>query len=336
MRIILPVYIIDYINTLFQVVVKILFSKQEIGGYKVSGANKVTKVTIVKSKDRYEAMRRSIELLEINPVKDKKVILKPNFNTADPYPGSTHPETLRGLVEILYKMGAAGITIVERSGPVDSGQVMKELGVFELAEKYQLEVINIDEMPPEDMVKVTPPDSHWKDGFLVPKLFQEAECIVAVPNLKTHQYGGAFTMALKLAVGIVPKTINNYMRELHGSPHMQKMIAEINYGYKPDLIVMDAMEAFVEAGPMTGKKKRSDLFLAGTDRIAIDAVGLAILKDLGSTPDIMNKKIFDQEQIARAVELGLGVANPDNIELLTGDADSAEYARTIRSILKEG
>ena len=67
---------------------------------------------------------------------------------------------------------------------------------------------------------------------------------------------------------------------------------------------------------MTGKKKPADLFLAGTDRIAIDAVGLAILKDLGSTPDIMNKKIFDQEQIARAVELGLGASNPDNIEVV--------------------
>ena len=140
-------------------------------------------------------------------------------------------------------------------------------------------------------------------------------------------------MALKLAVGIVPKTINNYMRELHGSPHMRKMIAEVNYGYKPDVIVMDAMEAFVEAGPMTGKRKRADLFVAGTDCIAIDAVGLAILKDLGSTTEIMNNPIFEQEQIARAVEMGLGVASPDNIELIVEDADSANYAKTIRTIL---
>jgi len=295
----------------------------------------ITKLSIVKSENRLDAMKRSIELLGINPVKGKKVVLKPNFNTADPYPGSTHPETLRGLIEQLNEMGAAGITIAERSGPVNSEHVMKELGVFEFVEKYRLEIVNIDEMLAEDMVKVTPPGSHWKDGFLVPKLFQEADCIVAAPNLKTHQYGGVFTMALKLAVGIVPKTINNYMRELHGSLHMRKMIAEVNYGYKPDLIVMDAMEAFIEAGPMTGKRKRADMFLAGTDRIAIDAVGLAILKDLGSTPEVINTPIFEQEQIARAVELGLGVASPDNIELITGDGGSEEYARTIRSILDE-
>jgi uncharacterized protein (DUF362 family) len=140
-------------------------------------------------------------------------------------------------------------------------------------------------------------------------------------------------MALKLAVGIVPKTINNSMQELHGSAHMNKMIAEINAAYTPDLIVLDAMEAFVEAGPMTEKRKRADLFLAGTDRIAIDAVGIAILKDLGSTPEIMNTPIFEQEQIARAVELRLGVSDPEQIELVTGDPASEEYAKTVRSIL---
>jgi len=65
--------------------------------------NSITKVSLVKSNNRHEALKRSIELLEINPVKGKKVVLKPNFNTADPYPGSTHPETLRRLVEYLTK-----------------------------------------------------------------------------------------------------------------------------------------------------------------------------------------------------------------------------------------
>ena len=76
------------------------------------------------------------------------------------------------------------------------------------------------------------------------------------------------------------------------------------------------------------------LFLAGTDRIAIDAVGIAILKELGSTPEIMNAPIFKQEQIARAVELGLGIDSAEKIELVTGDDASAAYAEKIRSILR--
>jgi len=56
---------------------------------------------------------------------------------------------------------------------------------------------------------------------------------------------------------------------------------------------------------MTGKTQKTDLIIAGTDRIAIDASGLAVLKISGSNKSIMGKKIFAQEQISRSVELGL-------------------------------
>ena len=91
-----------------------------------------------------------------------------------------------------------------------------------------------------------------------------------------------------------------------------------------------------DGGPMTGTKKRADVLIAGTDRVAIDAVGLAILKDLGSNRAIMDRKIFEQEQISRAVELGLGVSGPQGIELMAGDAAGKEYAERLRTILDRG
>ncbi len=297
---------------------------------------KQTKVAVVKTGDRREGVRRSIELLGINPAAGKSVLLKPNFNTADFFPGSTHPDTLRELVWALQDMDAREITIGERSGPPKTAQVMEDLGVLPLAEELGVQVVNFDELSPEELVQVNPPGSHWKDGFLVPRCLQEAECVVATPCLKTHQFGGIFTMALKLAVGITPKEGTSFMQELHSSPHMRKMISELNVGYHPDLIVLDGMEAFVEGGPMTGTRKQASLFLAGTDRVAIDAVALAVLKKLGSTPDIMGRGIFEQEQITRAVELGLGITSPAEIELVTGDEESAAYAQKLRSILDQG
>jgi len=114
------------------------------------------------------------------------------------------------------------------------------------------------------------------------------------------------------------------------------MIAEVNTTYSPALIVMDGIETFTDGGPMSGKKKHAGVIVAGTDRIAVDAVGLAILKDLGSNKDIMNTHIFKQEQIARAVELGIGVSGPDQIELVTGDEKSKAYAERLKGILSEG
>ena len=87
---------------------------------------------------------------------------------------------------------------------------------------------------------------------------------------------------------------------------------------------------------MTGTRKRADVILAGTDRVAIDAVGVALLKLLGSNKAIMDKKIVDQEQIARAAALGLGVIGPDEIELVTSDDKSAQYADRIWKILRQG
>ncbi len=73
--------------------------------------------------------------------------------------------------------------------------------------------------------------------------------------------------------------------------------------------------------------------LASTDRIAIDAVGVAILRHFGTTAEVSKGKIFEQAQIARAVELGLGVTSPAQIEIVTNDAASAEYAKELQALL---
>ena len=65
-------------------------------------------------------------------------------------------------------------------------------------------------------------------------------------------------------------------------------------------------------------------------------MGLAVLKSLGANRQIMDTKIFSQEQIARAVELGLGIAGPDQIEIVT-DNQGKQYAEQLMEILrKEG
>ena len=145
-------------------------------------------------------------------------------------------------------------------------------------------------------------------------------------------------MSLKLHVGCVATTRHgyHYMQELHSSPHQRKMIAEINEPFKPALIVLDGVEAFVDGGPMTGKRAKADVFVASTDRIAIDAIGVAALKLLGSNAAIMKPKIFEQEQIARAVELGLGAASPSEIDIVAADKKSREHGDRIMDILKQG
>jgi uncharacterized protein (DUF362 family) len=145
-------------------------------------------------------------------------------------------------------------------------------------------------------------------------------------------------MSLKLAVGMVPTTRHgfNYMREMHGSADGRKMIAELNQPFKPALIVLDGVDAFVDGGPGRGTLAKGNAFLASADRVAIDAVGVAVLKHLGSNEKIMKPKIFEQEQIARAVELGLGAASAEQIQLMAADSTSLEYRNKIDAVLRQG
>jgi len=302
----------------------------------VAGTAGKSRVALVMTGSRAEGVKKCLDLLKLNPFKGKNVLIKPNFNTSDEAPGSTHNETLKALLERAREMGAKSLTIGDRSGPEPTAQVFDKKGIPALAGSFDAALLNFDELGAEGYVKVTPPGSHWKDGFLIAKPVVGAECLVSTCCLKTHQYGGVFTMSLKNSVGTVPRKGTTLMRELHSSPDQRRMIAEINAAYKPALIVIDGLVAFVDQGPMEGPRKDAGVFLAGTDRVAVDAVGVAILKQLGSNDAIMKPAIFAQEQIARAVELGLGVSSAADIVIATPDAASEAYAGKIRAILAAG
>lgn len=298
-----------------------------------------TQVAFVKTQDRAAGVKKALDLLGFNGVKGKNLFLKPNFNSADPAPGSTHPDTLSTLIQSLQTLGAARITLGDRSGMGNTRAVMEQIGVFRMAEELDFEVIVFDELEAGDWLLQQMPDSHWQQGFAIARPVLEADGVVQTCCLKTHRFGGHFTLSLKNSVGLAAKRLPgesyNYMNELHSSSQQRRMIAEINMAYQPDLIVLDGVEAFVEGGPDQGKKVKAEVILAGTDRVAIDAVGVALLRYFGTTPTVSQGAIFEQEQLARAVELGLGVANPDEIELVTGDQASADYAKQIQEILHQ-
>jgi len=297
----------------------------------------VCRVTLLKTDDRKHGVKGSLRALRVNPVKGKDILIKPNFNTSDPTPGSTHNDTLVALVEEIWEMGARSISLGERSYPL-TREVMEKKGILPILNRLNVKVIDFDDLNDKDWVAFKPKKSHWANGFRIARPILDAECLISTCCLKTHQYGGIFTLSLKLHVGVVPTFRHGYetMRELHSSPHQRKMIAEINEPFKPALIVLDGIDAFVDGGPATGKHAKGEVFLASADRVAIDAVGVAILKLIGSNEKIMKTKIFEQEQIARAVELGLGASSPSEIEVVSADEKSQGYRDQVVEILKKG
>ncbi|MFZ5825114.1 MAG: DUF362 domain-containing protein [Bacillota bacterium] len=296
-----------------------------------------SRVVLVRTTDRAKGVREALRLFGDLPVNGKSVLIKPNFNTADAAPASTHPDILTELIAGLKERGASSLTIGERSGgpelPGGTREVMERKGIFQLAKDLGVEVV--DFQAADQWVPFKREGLNWKDGFLYARAVAEAGAVVTACCLKTHRYGGVFTLSLKNSVGIVPRQGYGYMSELHSSGQMRKLIAEINLAYSPALAVIDGVEVFTEGGPDRGLLVKAGVVLAGSDRVALDAVGVAILMHLGAST-LKGKKIWEQEQIARAAELGLGARGPEEIDLVTGDDESKAYAQEIANLLAKG
>jgi uncharacterized protein (DUF362 family) len=290
-----------------------------------------SRVALVRTTDRKRGVASVLKLLDPRGISGKKVVIKPNFNSADATPGSTHNDTLAQIVTELHERGARTITLGESSGPPQTHGVMQQKGTFDLARDLKFDIVDYEQIPEADWVKFA--STNWPDGFHLPRLIVDSEYTVTTCCLKTHGFGGVYSMSVKLAVGLTPKPIR---RGMHRSPDMRRMIAELNTGYKPNLIVLDGIAAFTDGGPSTGELKAGNVMIAGDDRIAVDAVGVAMLKSLGANQAIMGRPIFQQEQIVRAVDLKLGVASPEAIEIVTGDPESRACADTLRGILAQG
>jgi len=302
-----------------------------------AGAAPIARVAFVKTMDRAAGVARAIDLLEVGRFGGKDLFVKPNFNSADKPPGSTHEDTLTALLRALRRLGGGPLTVGDRSGMGNTREVMEKKRVYRIAKEFDAKVVAFDDLGADDWELIELPDGHWQQGFALPRMVRNAGGVVQTCCLKTHRYGGHFTLSLKNSVGLAAKSVpgnaHDFMRELHASAYQRQMIAEINTAYRPELIVLDGVEAFVRGGPDQGELVNAGVVLAATDRIAVDAVGVALLRYFGTTPEVGRGAIFEQEQIARAVQLRLGVAGPGQIELVTGDRESADYARKIKAIL---
>lgn len=293
-------------------------------------APRKARVALVRTSDRRRGVAAAMTLFDPPGIAGRRVVLKPNFNSADATPGSTHNDTLSQIVAELQARNARSITLGESSGPPHTRDVMEQKGIFDLAREQRFEVVNFEQIAERDWVTFPPGGTHWPEGYALPRLVVDADYLVSTCCLKTHGFGGVFTMSLKLSVGLTPKSIR---RPMHRSAHMRQMIAELNGGYRPNLIVLDGVAAFTDGGPSHGELKAGHVILVGDDRVAIDAVGVAVLKSLGSNDAIMGRRVFEQEQIARAVELKLGVSRAEEIEIVSADAESRAFAERLKPLM---
>jgi uncharacterized protein (DUF362 family) len=228
-----------------------------------------------------------------------RVMVKPNFNSADLYPGATDLEFLKVVVQLLMEAGAK-VVVGESSGAVwrPTRKVMEKLDALRQLTDIGAEVIAFDDRA-WDWVRVRVDGDYLKE-VTVPRSVYEADKIVYLPCMKTHQLA-RFSLSLKLTVGIVHPGEH---RSMH-MRNLERKIAEFNLCLQPDLIIMDGRKAFVSGGPAKGEIVEPGVIMASGDQVAID---VEALKTLGSykAKNRLLPNPYDSPQIAIALRHGLG------------------------------
>lgn len=168
--------------------------------------SKNVEVFLIKTNDRNIGIRKIFEKFDLKDYYGKNIALKANFNSADPFPASTHINTLENIVKILKEVGVSNIVLAERSGMGKTRDVLEKMNVFTLSEKLGFKVIVLDEESRDGWVKINRSGTHWLHGFYISKIFLNANKVIQTCCLKTHRFGGHFTMSLKNSIGIVAKT----------------------------------------------------------------------------------------------------------------------------------
>ena len=236
------------------------------------------------------------------------ITIKPNLNTADPYPASSDPEFIRALGELILESGASKLKIIDSSTlRLSTRKVAESIGLTDVATDLDAELIFLDE---HEWVSVDfPRGKYMKKGSIGKPLLERGKTILA-PCLKTH-FLARYTGSMKLFVGWLKHSqrIRMHLRNL------EPKIADLASYFNPDLIVMDARTCFITGGPASGVCSSPNIILASGDMVSIDVEGVRTIQCCNAD-NKLGINVWDIPQIKRAVEIGLGAKSDDDIEIV--------------------
>jgi len=225
-------------------------------------------VAIVKGDSPVEMVYNALEMIKADEVVsvDDHVLVKPNYIEAShPSTGiTTDARVVEGVVKFLCERGIKSIVIGEGSGLSDAMHAFKVAGVDEVARRWNVEMVDLNK---DELVEVQVSNPLALRRVKIAKTALESR-IVSVPKLKLHRTAGV-TLSLKNMMGaVMPK----------GSIHnpLSEKIADLASILKPCMAVVDGIIGG-EGHELAGKPVEMNLVIAGTDPVAVDAVGTAVM-----------------------------------------------------------
>lgn len=239
--------------------------------------------------------------------KGDNVLIKPNINSDDEYPGTTR---VAGLVELirLLKVKKARIAVGDMSSAFWSHtrECSERVGIKQACEREGVPLLFFEE---SKWMKMILPNTSLKHCYL-PEDLCNYEHVINLCVLKTHRLSD-FTLSLKNLMGLLH--MRTRMR-MHAS-NLKQQIGEFNKVLNPVINIVDGIKCFIDGGPDKGELRESGVVLASKDRVALDASCVNIIKKLGSK-SLKDVNPWCHPQIKTAVKHGLGVKSEKGVRVV--------------------
>ncbi len=226
------------------------------------------------------------------------ILVKPNVVSWEPYPTTTHPDTLRAVLEFLE---GAGVEYIVADGPAfDAGSPAEILSAHPLSQ-----VCREFDKTLENLYSMSRVDVKSPRGFkLRVHMPPEGYIILSLPVLKAH-FTCKITAALKNQFGFLARRdrmlAHLKLKDIH------KCIAEINTMLKPALSILDAIQVLTRAQELRhgGREARVGYMAASTDPVALDSLALDLLRQVDEsiprTPEqVRYIKLAEEYHIGRS------------------------------------
>ena len=242
-----------------------------------------------------------------------KVLINPSWVSVVPErkrAAITQPEVTRAVADCVKDVGAHPIIAESSAIGIDSEAVIGASGYRDLRD-MGYEVVDLKKT---DLALIPIPNGKIFKEIESFKLVQEADVIIPVAKLKTHDQM-ELTLAIKKLKGLLS---DKYKREFHQQGVFEACVDWYS-ALRPALSVVDGLYCQEGLGPIFGRPVEMNLIVAGADAVAVDAVCGFVT---GFEP---NEVPITREAAAR----GLGLAERDRIAVL-GKPIEAVYRRFMR------
>ena len=275
----------------------------------------MTKVAIVRGATPLDMTVKALEMVKADEVlsNEKPILIKPNYiNASHPSTGiTTDSRVIEGVVKFLRQHDSKEIIIGEGSGFANTLEAFRVAGVDAVAEKWKVKMVDLNK---DEFIEVVPKNPLALKKVRIAKTALEST-IISVPKLKPHRLARV-TLSLKNMIGVVtPKgAIHNRLS--------QKIVDLISI-VKPSVAVIDGIIAG-EGHETSGNPVEMNLVIAGTDPVAVDAVGATVM---GIPPDSV-------KHLHLAEEVGLGTCHLERIEILGEPIEKVKRKFRISSLTK--